>query len=109
MSHSQRLRFKIKCTSPFNYIVKPYELTIAPGQEVVVSIRAVIGDREFAAFGFDKFEVLWKPVMTGGDMLIDKNFWKVCADRRILGVTLVSNPEFKQRSNPPSEIANESN
>lgn len=54
-SRQERLRFKIKCTSPFNYIVKPYEMTLAPQQRVNITIRAVIGQRELAAFGFDKF------------------------------------------------------
>jgi hypothetical protein len=32
ISPSNKLRFKIKCTSPFNFIVKPYELTLNPKQ-----------------------------------------------------------------------------
>jgi hypothetical protein len=44
-SEKNNVRFKIKCTAPFNYIVKPFEDTLAPQQSIDISIRAVIGDR----------------------------------------------------------------
>ena len=92
------LQFKIKCTLPFHYIVKPFEGTIEPRETIDVNVKMLLSDRNIFKFKYDKFEILVTPVREHVDPK-SKVFWEN-AESYKLPVVIVETYEKVESVNP---------
>mgnify|MGYP002074584466 CR=1 FL=1 len=60
--------YKIRSTTPFHYIVKPFEGLLEPRQIVDINIKMIMADRNVFKFNLDRFEVLARPIDDNSDI-----------------------------------------